>query len=495
MRKNILLAIFMAVAIHCNVWAAIDLDKHWNCDPSLYPNNMTVVGVVKIDGVEQDNNALEVGAFCGTECRGSEKLKYFSQVDRYLVFMTVYGNDNDAITFKLYDHGTGQELDAYVDGLTFETNAMHGLPTDPYEFNFIPYYTVTAAVNPTGTASVSGAGHLLAHTNVSLTATPHTGYRFVNWTENGVEVGVEPTLQFELLGNRSFVANFEMIMHHVNVSVNDVNKGTATGAGDFQEGSLVTVSATPYTGFQFDNWTVNGEVVSTNATYTFQIWEDRNLVANFSILQIHINASNSPSDGGSVTGVGTYDYETTVTLTAHPAFQYVFDNWTENGNIFSTEPSISFTAYNNRTFVANYHIVLPELHITSLSHSDFIAGQQATVTWTVQNDGTAATPDGEMWYDRVWLSVETRVAAGDNHPILLGTFPNISALAPGEYYTQTQSFDIPLNLSGPYYLFVITDAYDCYKIYWENNDIPISYSPPHISVQTLHMVLEAASKN
>lgn len=478
MRKNILLAIFMAVVCQCSLFAATVIEKHWNCDPSLYPNTMTIVGVVEIDEAEQGNTFLEVGAFCGTECRGSEMLRSFPQVNRFLVFLTVYGEDNDAITFKLYDHGTEEELDAYVDGLTFETNAMHGLPTDPYEFNFIPYYTVTAAVNPTGTASVSGTGHLLAHTNVSLTATPHTGYRFVNWTENGVEVGTTPTLQFELLVNRSFVANFEMIMHHINVSVNDVNKGTATGAGDFQEGTMVTVSATPNTGFQFDNWTVNGEVVSTNATYTFQIWEDRNLVANFSILQIHINASNSPYEGGSVSGIGTYDYESMVTLTAHPAFQYVFDNWTENGNIFSTEPSISFTAYNDRSFVANYHIELPELHITSISHSDFIAGQQATVTWTVRNDGIAPTPDGAVWYDRVWLSVETRVAAADNDPILLGEFANISALAPSEYYTQTQSFNIPLSLSGPYYLFVITDAYDAHHIYWENNETPMPYSPP-----------------
>lgn len=487
MRKNIILAVLMAVAFHFNVWAAIDPDKHWNCDPSLYPNNMTVVGMVKIDGVEQSSNALEVGAFCGTQCRGSEKLQYFSQVDRYLVFLTVYGADNDAIAFKLYDHGTGEELDAYVDGLTFVTNDMHGTPIAPYAFDFIPYYTVTAAVNPTGTASVSGTGHFLAHTNVSLTATPHTGYRFVNWTENGVEVGTASTLQFELLENRSLVANFEMIMHHVNVSVNDVNKGTATGSGDFQEGTSVTVSATPNTGFQFDNWTVNGEVVSTNANYTFSIWDDRNLVANFSILQVHINASNSPSDGGSVSGVGTYDYETTVTLTAHPAFQYVFDNWMENGNVFSTEPSISFTAYNDRSFVANYHIELPELHITSISHSDFIAGQPATVTWTVRNDGIAPTPDGAIWYDRVWLSVETRVAADDNNPRKIGEFVNLSALAPGEYYTQTQTFNIPLNMSGPYYLFVITDAYDCHTIFWENNEVPMPYNPPpYLGALTAH---------
>ena len=158
MRKNILLAIFMAVVCQCNLFAATVIEKHWNCDPSLYPNTMTIVGVVEIDEAEQGNTSLEVGAFCGTECRGSEMLRSFPQVNRFLVFLTVYGEDNDAIIFKLYDHGTGEELDAYVEGMTFTIDAMHGTPVEPYEFNFIPYYTVTAAVNPSGTGSVSGAG-------------------------------------------------------------------------------------------------------------------------------------------------------------------------------------------------------------------------------------------------------------------------------------------------------------------------------------------------
>lgn len=335
MRKNILLAIFMAVVCQCNLFAATVIDKHWNCDPSLYPNTMTIVGVVEIDEAEQGNTSLEVGAFCGTECRGSEMLRSFPQVNRFLVFLTVYGEDNDAITFKLYDHGTGEELDAYVEGMTFTINGMHGTPVEPYEFNFIPYYTVTAAVNPSGTGSVSGAGRFVAHSSMSLTATPNTGYGFVNWTENGVEVGTESTLQFELLGNRSLVANFEMIMHHVDVGVNFEVAGSATGAGDFQEGSTVTVSATPNTGFLFDRWSENGETVSTSASYAFAIWEDRDLTAEFKLAITDTTASSCAEyewHGQTYTSSGTY-YDTMTSylgidsivalhLTIYPAYAF-----------------------------------------------------------------------------------------------------------------------------------------------------------------------------
>ncbi len=478
MRRNILLAIFMAVAFHCNVWAATEIEKHWNCNPYLHPNTMTIIGVVEFEGVEQDNTSLEVGAFCGTECRGSEMLRYFSQVNRYLVFLTVYGEDDDAITFKIYDHDAEEELDVEADGMTFEVNAMHGTPVDPYEFNFIPYYTITVSVNPTASGTVTGGGRYLSHETVTISASPNTGYSFLNWTDDNEVVGTEPTLQFEIVDNRTLVANFEMLMYHVNVGVNNDAAGSVTGTGDYQEGTSVTVSATANTGFQFDRWTVAGETVSTNATYTFTIWEDMNLVANFVVLQVNINASCAPSDGGTVTGTGVYDYGTSVTLTAQPANSFVFDHWTENGDIVSSESSYTFIAYSDRNLVANFYIELPELHVASIFHSDFIAGQQATVTWTVRNDGLAATPDGEPWYDRVWLSVENRVAAADNAPILLGEFANLAVLAPGEYYTQTQSFNIPLTLSGPYYLFVITDAYDCHRIFWEDDEVPMPYSPP-----------------
>ena len=335
MRKNILLAIFMAVVCQCNLFAATVIEKHWNCDPSLYPNTMTIVGVVEIDEAEQGNTSLEVGAFCGTECRGSEMLRSFPQVNRFLVFLTVYGEDNDAITFKLYDHGTGEELDAYVEGMTFTIDAMHGTPVEPYEFNFIPYYTVTAAVNPSGTGSISGAGRFVAHSSMSLTATPNTGYGFVNWTENGEEVGTEPTLQFELLGNRSLVANFEMIMHHVDVGVNFDVAGSASGAGDFQEGRTVTVSATPNTGFLFDRWSENGQTVSTSASYAFAIWEDRDLTAEFKLAITDTTASSCAEyewHGQTYTSSGTY-YDTMTSylgidsivalhLTIYPAYAF-----------------------------------------------------------------------------------------------------------------------------------------------------------------------------
>ena len=57
--------------------------------------------------------------------------------------------------------------------------------------------------------------------------------------------------------------------------------GSVSGGGVFEEGTEVTVTATPEMGFRFVNWTEPGIPVSTNANYTFTVNKDRMLVANF----------------------------------------------------------------------------------------------------------------------------------------------------------------------------------------------------------------------
>lgn len=67
----------------------------------------------------------------------------------------------------------------------------------------------------------------------------------------------------------------------INVSANPSDGGTATGGGTYQQGQSCTVTASPNTGYTFLRWTVNGNKVSTNASYTFTVNSNRTLVAQF----------------------------------------------------------------------------------------------------------------------------------------------------------------------------------------------------------------------
>jgi hypothetical protein len=104
--------------------------------------------------------------------------------------------------------------------------------------------------------------------------------------------------------------------------------------------------------------------VSEETTYTFVITPDRNLVANFELLDYNVNVSVSPENAGSVTGAGTYTHGDNVTVNAAPNYGYKFVGWTEDGNVVSEESEYSFTIASDRNLVANFELLTYEIAIS-----------------------------------------------------------------------------------------------------------------------------------
>ena len=67
----------------------------------------------------------------------------------------------------------------------------------------------------------------------------------------------------------------------VDTGVSPVAAGTTTGDGVYTNGMTATVTASANTGYGFLNWTENGVVVSTSASYSFTNIINQSLVANF----------------------------------------------------------------------------------------------------------------------------------------------------------------------------------------------------------------------
>ena len=138
-------------------------------------------------------------------------------------------------------------------------------------------------------------------------------------------------------------------------TVSPEGAGSVSGEGAYQLGETCTLTATPSSDdYVFVNWTEDGEVVSTNAQYSFTVTGNRNLVANFLQFRVNIIVSANPEEGGTVTGAGSYLLGQTCTLTATPNENYAFVNWMENGEEISTDLSYSFTVTGNRTVVARF---------------------------------------------------------------------------------------------------------------------------------------------
>ena len=187
-------------------------DTHWVPNQSSYEDNMTLTGVIQINGVEQQSTTLEVGVFCGTECRGTGLATYFLPTQRYMVQLLIFGEAGNRFTFKLYDHALGQELNlTSPNAVTFTTNG-YGTLLNPYVLNFtgsVPEsYPISASANPEEGGTIEGAGYYLGGQTCTLTAIANEGYAFKNWTEGGTVVSTTPIYAFSVTSSRTLIANF-----------------------------------------------------------------------------------------------------------------------------------------------------------------------------------------------------------------------------------------------------------------------------------------------
>lgn len=175
--------------------------------------NMTISGIILINGVEQTVTTLEVGAFCGDECRGSMTAEYFPPTQQYVVSLTVSSNQQsgETITFRLYDQLEGQELVLpCTNSINFESNAIIGDADDWFQFAFSDEVSVSATVNPEGAGTVTGTGNFMPGTTATLTATANSGYSFREWTINGETASTDNPYTFTVTGTTNFVAQFDL---------------------------------------------------------------------------------------------------------------------------------------------------------------------------------------------------------------------------------------------------------------------------------------------
>ncbi len=197
---------------------------------------------------------------------------------------------------------------------------------------------------PTQGGIVSGSGNYLPGQTIALSATPNSGFIFTNWTQNGQVIASVPAFNF-IMPNADVTisANFTPKSYQVTTQSVPSAGGSTTGAGIYSFGQNVTVNAIPSTGYQFLNWTKNGEIVSVSPSYSFQMPDgDISLWANFELINYTLELVPNPSDGGSVTGSGLYTFNQQVNAIATPFTGYHFVNWTQGSTVVSDQPSYSF---------------------------------------------------------------------------------------------------------------------------------------------------------
>ncbi len=93
-----------------------------------------------------------------------------------------------------------------------------------------------------------------------------------------------------------------------------------------------------------------------------------NYVWNFTtVIPYTVTLSANPLAGGIISGGGTFNSCSLVTVTATPNAGYTFTNWTEGATVVSTNANYTFTLNGNRTLVANFAINTYTLTVTSVN--------------------------------------------------------------------------------------------------------------------------------
>ena len=98
-----------------------------------FADNMTVTAVVETEGEELRSDSYELATFVNGECRGSVRLLYVEPIDRYVAFLTVFGNQGDVLEFRLTD-GTKTQISA--DELVFTSDGIVGTLSSPKVLHF-----------------------------------------------------------------------------------------------------------------------------------------------------------------------------------------------------------------------------------------------------------------------------------------------------------------------------------------------------------------------
>ena len=78
--------------------------------------------------------------------------------------------------------------------------------------NDLENFTITATANNARMGSIVGSGEYYEGGTAMLTANANPGFRFVNWTKEGVEVSTDATYLFTVTEDVELVANFEVIL-------------------------------------------------------------------------------------------------------------------------------------------------------------------------------------------------------------------------------------------------------------------------------------------
>ncbi|MCH5243308.1 MAG: InlB B-repeat-containing protein [Lentimicrobiaceae bacterium] len=188
---------------------------------------------------------------------------------------------------------------------------------------------------------------------VSLVAQAEAGYHFSAWKENGIILGTETEISFDMKRSRTIEAIFEPDMLRVSLASLPTSVHVF-GAGSYAYGSHVNIytDGTP-AGYRFVAWVNDaGDTVSIVPDFVLPVTQDTSLRAEWQAERYRIELK--VEGRGDVKGAQAngYPYGAPAELTAIPKASSRFKAWYRSGELFSERATLTLTVFSNLTLTA-----------------------------------------------------------------------------------------------------------------------------------------------
>ncbi|OUU10811.1 MAG: hypothetical protein CBC00_04445, partial [Verrucomicrobia bacterium TMED40] len=240
-----------------------------------------------------------------------------------------------------FSEWTGSNLEFLSDPNSSITLVSLSLAPSYLQFDAIfvrETYDHNISVEGNGSVTFNGSNLLNqtldSNSTVQLLAEPTTGWAFTQWFGSPVSGNTDPYISFIPLESSEIRAIFNR--NKYDLTVNQTENGDANGSGTYDFEDQVPISATPITGYLFDEWTGDTSYLSnlTSPQTTVTI-PAGNISITPQFRKNQYTLTVNPTENGESNGSGTYDFEDQVPISANPVSGYLFEEWTGDTSYLS----------------------------------------------------------------------------------------------------------------------------------------------------------------
>ena len=236
-------------------------------------------------------------------------------------------------------------------------------------------YRLTTQVSPVETGTITPVSGLYNEgTEIELMATPIEEYIFKNWT--GDASGNENPLKLIMLDDKNIIAVFEKVNYSLTIEV--IGEGTVSqeiilaksSSKDYESGTTVELTAVPKDQWKFVGW--SGDYESTQNPIQVEMKKAMSLTATFEKVEYALSIvieGNGTVKKEIIQAKSSTDYDvgTQVKLTAQPAADWQFSEW--SGDLQGSENPVTVTMDNDMSITAEF--ILQNLEKTYVPDDNF----------------------------------------------------------------------------------------------------------------------------